>query len=71
MLRALQGLLGVAYILISHDLRQVGEMADEIAVMERGAIVEQGAAGDLMSQPRHRRTRELIAASRVLEEVGG
>jgi peptide/nickel transport system ATP-binding protein len=46
-------------------------MADEIAVMERGSIVEQGAAGNLMSQPRHPRTRELIAASRVLEEVGG
>lgn len=71
LLRALQGLLGVAYILISHDLRQVGEMADEIAVMEHGAIVEQGPAGNLMRQPRHPRTRELIAASRVLEEVGG
>ena len=70
MLRALQGLLGVAYILISHDLRLVAEMADEIAVMEHGAIVEHGAAGDLMSQPRHPRTRELIAASRVLEGWG-
>jgi ABC-type glutathione transport system ATPase component len=70
LLRALQGLLGIAYILISHDVRQVGEMADEIAVMEHGAIIEQGAAGNLMGAPRHPRTRELIAASRVIEVRG-
>jgi peptide/nickel transport system ATP-binding protein len=71
LLRALQGLLGIAYILISHDLTLVGELADEIAVMEHGAIVEQAPAGTLMSQPRHPRTRELIAARRVLEGLRG
>src|ERR1039458_1896961 len=40
LLRSLQQRLGVAYILISHDLTLVSGLAHEIAVMERGAIVE-------------------------------
>jgi ABC-type glutathione transport system ATPase component len=71
LLRALQGVLGIAYILISHDLSLAGELADAIAVMEHSTIVEQGPADTLMSQPHHPRTRELIAAGRLLEGLTG
>src|ERR1017187_8541657 len=67
LLGSLQQRLGVAYILISHDLTLVAGLAHEIAVMERGAIVEYAATASLMSQPRHPHTRELIAAALALE----
>jgi ABC-type glutathione transport system ATPase component len=67
LLRQLQERLGIAYILISHDLTLVAGLAHEIAVMEHGAIVEHGPAASLMSQPRHPHTRELLAASLALE----
>jgi peptide/nickel transport system ATP-binding protein len=67
LLTDLQQRLGVAYIFISHDLTLVAGLADEIAVMDRGTIVEQGPTPTLMSQPRHAQTRTLIAASVALE----
>jgi ABC-type glutathione transport system ATPase component len=67
LLTDLQRRLGVAYILISHDLTLVAGLADEIAVMERGTIVEHAPTATLMSQPHHVKTRELIAASVALE----
>jgi ABC-type glutathione transport system ATPase component len=67
LLSQLQERLGIAYILISHDLTLVAGLAHEIAVMERGAIVEHGLAATLLSQPRHPHTRELLAASLALE----
>jgi len=53
-------------ILISHDLALAAQLADEIAVMDEGAIVEQAAAGELLASPRHIRSRELVAAAREL-----
>jgi ABC-type glutathione transport system ATPase component len=67
LLTDLQQRLGVAYIFISHDLQLVAGLADEIAVMDRGTIVEHGPTPTLMSQPRHAQTRTLIAASVALE----
>ena len=67
LLTDLQQRLGVAYIFISHDLTLVAGLADEIAVMDRGTIVEHGPTPTLMSQPRHAQTRTLIAASVALE----
>ncbi len=67
LLTSLQERLGIAYILISHDLTLVAGLAHEIAVMEHGFIVEHALAETLMTHPRHPRTRELIAASMVLE----
>jgi len=63
----LQALLGVAYLLISHDLALVGEIADEIAVMEAGRIFEHAPAASLASSAKHPVTRELLAAPRTLE----
>ena len=67
LLRDLQARLGIAYLLISHDLRLVAALADEIAVMEQGAFVEYAPAAALMEHPQHPRTRELIAATLALE----
>ncbi|MEO8591913.1 MAG: ATP-binding cassette domain-containing protein [Candidatus Solibacter sp.] len=67
LLDGLQQRLGVAYLLISHDLGLVSGMADEIAVMEAGRIVEVGEAGRVTAHPEHPRTRQLIFAARVLE----
>jgi ABC-type glutathione transport system ATPase component len=67
LLTGLQERLGIAYILISHDLTLVADLAHEIAVMEHGAIIEYAPAATLMSQPQHVTTRELIAAALALE----
>jgi len=61
LLADLQGELGVAYLVITHDLAVARHMADDIAVMEGGRIVEQGAADDIFRCPAHEVTRSLLA----------
>ena len=51
---------GVALIWITHDLAVVSNLADRIAVMYAGRIVEDGAAQDVLTQPRHPYTRGLL-----------
>ena len=53
---------GTALVLISHDLRAVARVADRIAVLDAGRIVEQGALGDVIDAPAHPTTRALLAA---------
>jgi ABC-type glutathione transport system ATPase component len=62
LLMDLQASLGMTYLFISHDLAMAGYLADEIAVMSRGQIVEQGAPEEILTQPESRITRELLAA---------
>jgi len=66
LLTDLQSRLGVAYILISHDLDLAAGLASEIAVMDHGRIVEQALAARLKATASHPLTRELIAAAEVL-----
>ncbi len=54
---------GMALMLITHDLAVVSGMADHVAVMKRGRIVEQGATADVFRQMRHPYTRQLFRAS--------
>nr|WP_203643108.1 ABC transporter ATP-binding protein [Streptomyces sp. SID14478] len=57
---------GVALLLISHDLGSVAGVADRIAVLYRGELVEVGAARDLVDQPRHPYTRLLLGSAPTL-----
>ena len=54
---------GLSYLFISHDLNVVAGLADRVAVMRAGRIVEQGPADAVLRNPRHPYTQALIAAS--------
>jgi peptide/nickel transport system ATP-binding protein len=58
----LQERRGVTYLFISHNLAVVEHIADEVAVMYRGRIVERGPAADLFVRPAHPYTRALVDA---------
>ncbi|WP_370544696.1 dipeptide ABC transporter ATP-binding protein [Frigoribacterium sp. VKM Ac-2530] len=60
--------LDMAILLVSHDLGVVSSMADEIAVMRDGVVVEHRATADLFADPRDPYTRELLAS---IPRVGG
>jgi peptide/nickel transport system ATP-binding protein len=60
LLADLQAELGIAMVLITHDLGVVARIADQVAVMYAGQVVEQGAAGDIFATPRHPYTRGLL-----------
>ena len=55
--------LGLAYLLISHDLAVVAHMADRVAVLKEGRIVEEGETDVVLRRPSHPYTRELLAAT--------
>jgi len=61
LLRDLRAKLGLALLLITHDLGVVAEMADRVAVMYGGRIVEEGPVADVFRTPAHPYTRGLIA----------
>lgn len=50
-------------VMVSHDLDVIAATCDEVLVMQDGAIVEQGAASDVLTAPQHPFTRELLAAA--------
>lgn len=60
LLRSLQQELGLAVLLITHDLGVVAHYTDQIAVMYAGEIVEAGATADILAQPGHPYTRGLL-----------
>jgi peptide/nickel transport system ATP-binding protein len=62
LLRDLQAELGLAYLFITHDLGVVRYLADRVAVMYLGQIVEEAAAERIFADPRHPYTRGLLAA---------
>ena len=62
LLKSIQQKTGMALWLISHDLALVSTMADRVAVMQQGKIVETAASAQLFSQAKHPYTRKLLAA---------
>jgi microcin C transport system ATP-binding protein len=63
LLRALQARHGLAYLFISHDLKVVRALANDIVVMRDGRIVEAGPAEQIFRAPREPYTQALIAAA--------
>jgi oligopeptide/dipeptide ABC transporter ATP-binding protein len=62
--------LGASIILITHDLGVVAKMADDMAVMYAGRVVEQGATADIYARPRHPYTAALLDARPRLDDPG-
>lgn len=60
----LQRTRSLTYMLISHDLMMVERMADHVAVIANGRLLEQGAIEEVFERPKHEETRFLLAASR-------
>jgi peptide/nickel transport system ATP-binding protein len=59
----LQARLGVAFLMITHNLHVVRHVADRMGIMYLGRLVEEGATGPIFEQPRHRYTQALLAAN--------
>jgi peptide/nickel transport system ATP-binding protein len=62
LLRDLQQRFGLAMLFISHDLAVVAEVADRVAVMRHGWLLEQGSCEQIFHTPRHPYTRSLLGA---------
>jgi peptide/nickel transport system ATP-binding protein len=62
LMRRLQAEMGMSILFVTHDLGVVADIADTVAVMYAGAIVESGAVGDLFAAPGHPYTRGLMAS---------
>ena len=63
LLQKLQDESGVSYLFITHDLSLIPIIADEVAVMKEGKIVEQGSVEDVMENPQHPYTQTLLKAA--------
>jgi len=79
LLRELQRELGLSIVFVTHDIGAAAEVADRMAVMYAGRIVEQGPAAELLTRPRHPYTRALLKSraegamqkGQRLETIGG
>lgn len=62
LLKSLQQEQNISYLFITHDLAVVAEIADQVAVMYQGKIIEQGGVEQVLRQPEHDYTRRLLDA---------
>lgn len=69
LIRDIQRRKGMSVMFITHDFGVVAEIADRVIVMEKGHLVEQGTASQVLNAPEHPYTRGLIAAVPHLREV--
>jgi peptide/nickel transport system ATP-binding protein len=67
LIRGLQERYGFACLFVSHDLGAVEQVADRVAVMENGRIVEVGDRDDIFDRPQHEYTRRLLDAAMLLD----
>ena len=68
LIKRLQVSRGMAMLLITHDMGIVAEVADDVAVMRDGEIVEMGPVDQIFHDPKHPYTQKLLAATRRLEQ---
>jgi microcin C transport system ATP-binding protein len=69
LLRDLQTRHKLAYLFISHDLKVVRALADEVVVLRHGKVVERGPASEIFERPQTAYTKALIAAAFNLDTV--
>ena len=62
LLRELKARFNLALLLITHDFGVIAEMADRVAVMYKGTLVEEGPVRQILRAPAHDYTRSLLAA---------
>ncbi|MBV7481449.1 ABC transporter ATP-binding protein [Bordetella sp. BOR01] len=62
LIKRIQASMGMAVMFITHDFGVVADIADRVVVMEKGVLVEQGSAGQVLNRPVHSYTRRLIDA---------
>ena len=63
LLQSLQEMRGLAYLFISHDLKVIRALSDQIIVMRQGKVVEQGDASTILDNPTHPYTQALMSAA--------
>ncbi|WP_329184111.1 ATP-binding cassette domain-containing protein [Streptomyces sp. NBC_01428] len=71
LLAELQRRLGLTYVFVSHNLAVVAQVADRVAVMRRGRLVEVGSTAAVLRTPQHPYTRQLLDAVPVLDPRRG
>ena len=70
LLQKIQNEKGLTYLFISHDMRAVRAVADDIAVMKDGKIIEMGAAEEIFKCPKNEYTKKLIQAANIGKKYG-
>ena len=70
LMKSLQEELGMAIIMITHDLGVVAQMCDEVIVMYAGSICEQGTADEIFYNPKHEYTKGLMRSIPTAETAG-
>ena len=70
LMRSLQEELGMAIIMITHDLGVVAQMCDEVIVMDAGSICEQGTADEIFYNPKHEYTKGLMRSIPTADTAG-
>jgi peptide/nickel transport system ATP-binding protein len=68
LLKQLQGEMGLSYLFITHNISVVAYLADRVAVMYLGRIVEEGTVANILERPRHPYTQALLSAVPVIEQ---
>ncbi|MDR6434500.1 ABC transporter ATP-binding protein [Brucella pseudogrignonensis] len=66
-IRAMQARLGITTLLVTHDQEEALSMADQVAVMKSGRILQLGTPGDIYDRPRSRFVAEFLGASNIFE----
>jgi peptide/nickel transport system ATP-binding protein len=70
LVRDLQRDFGTAVVWISHDLGVIGQVADDVTVLQQGQAVEQASVGDIFGRPQHAYTRKLLEARPAIGTEG-
>ena len=71
LLKDLQNELNISYLFVTHNISVVAYLADEVAVMYLGRIVEQGSVDDILNRPLHPYTQALLSAVPMIDTQSG